>query len=260
MKNLLMILFMLPTFVFGQQFLWSTTNDGELKDKNINNISVDAVLDKVLSYYDFYNYYHDMTGFTIDGLKEFIETDPKAAKSIQWKPTMKFDKPTAFAFKGNDGYGSYVIVMLMQQENVDLLMFSNDIGQGVESTNYGHREKFISWFHSFWRYGEISYTSEGGDPLLADYGYATTRLENRRFIVAPKIEDDGEFSGKVAVEIRVDREGKVLSARAGVRGTTISDNALYERCERAVLGAQLNQVEMAPSIQTGVIVFNFKLK
>lgn len=45
-----------------------------------------------------------------------------------------------------------------------------------------------------------------------------------------------------------------------IRGTTISNNALYEKCERAALGAQLNRLDKAPPVQTGVIVFNFKLK
>lgn len=109
--------------------------------------------------------------------------------------------------------------------------------------------------------------SKQGDPLAADYGEggsgfgdAALSLENRRFVVAPKIEDNGQQSGKIAVEVRVDRNGNIVSARAGVRGTTISNNALYEKCERAALGAQLNRLENAPPIQTGVIVFNFKLK
>jgi hypothetical protein len=109
--------------------------------------------------------------------------------------------------------------------------------------------------------------SKDGDPLASNYGEggsgfgdASLSLANRRFVVSPKIEDNGQQSGKIAVEVRVDRDGKIISARAGVRGTTISNNELYEKCERAALGAQLNRLDNAPPVQTGVIVFNFKLK
>lgn len=283
MKNLLVILFMLPSLAFGQQFLWSTAEVGEVKNKDVALIPIENVADKVLSYYDFYEYYYDLSGFSKDGFKEFLKIDPKTANSIQWDSTTQFEKPTAFAFKGNDGRGSFVVVMFMQKENIDLIIFSNDIGRGSVNASYGDREKFSNWFHSFWEYGEKSYNHKSNDPLSTEYlgydsnlelksiispnalytgkiGDATLSLENRRFVVAPKIEDDGKKSGKVAVEVRVDREGKIISARAGVRGTTISNSDLYEQCERAALGAQLNRLDKAPPVQTGVIVFNFKLK
>lgn len=109
--------------------------------------------------------------------------------------------------------------------------------------------------------------SKDGDPLASDYGEggsgfgdASLSLENRRFVVSPKIEDNGQQFGKIAVEVRVDRDGKIISARAGVRGTTITNADLFEKCERAALGSQLNRLDKAPPVQTGVIVFNFKLK
>jgi len=85
-------------------------------------------------------------------------------------------------------------------------------------------------------------------------------IENRSFTQRPKIEDNGQQAGKVAVEFRVSPNGIITYARAGVRGTTITDPVLLEKCERAVRGARLNQLQNAPDSQTGVIVFNFKLK
>jgi len=109
--------------------------------------------------------------------------------------------------------------------------------------------------------------SPNGDPLAANYGEggsgfgdASLSLENRRFVRPPQIEDNGQQSGKVAVEVVVGRDGEIIQARAGVRGTTISNDALWDKCERAALGAQLNRLDQAPPRQTGVIVFNFKLR
>ena len=106
-----------------------------------------------------------------------------------------------------------------------------------------------------------------GDPLASNYGEGGSgdgnmmlTIANRRFEVPPSIDDNGQQAGRVAVEFRVNRNGVVTHARAGVRGTTISSRALLEKCERAMMAARLNQLPNAPESQTGVIVFNFKLR
>jgi hypothetical protein len=109
--------------------------------------------------------------------------------------------------------------------------------------------------------------SPDGDPLSPNYGAGGSGFGNvnlslvrRQFVNFPRIEDDGQSSGKIAVEIRVDRNGEVIYARAGAKGTTLSDLKLWQKCERAVLGARLNQLESAPEVQQGVVVFNFKVR
>jgi len=109
--------------------------------------------------------------------------------------------------------------------------------------------------------------SKLGDPLAPNYGEGGSgdgnmmlSIANRRFEVRPQIDDNGQQSGKVAVEIRVAPNGTITYARAGVKGTTLPDRSLWEKCERAVRGARLNQLAQAPDSQTGVIVFNFRVK
>lgn len=109
--------------------------------------------------------------------------------------------------------------------------------------------------------------SKNGDPLSPNYGEGgsgfggvSLSLANRRFVSIPRIEDDGQSSGRIAVEIRVDKTGMVVFARAGAKGTTLSDLKLWRKCEMAVTGARLNQLESAPDVQIGVVVFNFKVK
>jgi hypothetical protein len=105
-----------------------------------------------------------------------------------------------------------------------------------------------------------------GDPMASNYGeggsgFGDTKLSlaNRRFLSKPTVQDNGQSAGRVAVEIRVDKNGQVVYARAGVKGTTLSDQSLWEKCERAVLGSRLNQLESAPDVQIGTVVFNFKV-
>ncbi len=106
-----------------------------------------------------------------------------------------------------------------------------------------------------------------GDPLSPNYGEGgsgnggvSLSLANRRFLSIPSIEDKGQSAGRIAVEIRVDKTGEVVFARAGAKGTTLSDLKLWRKCEAAVLGARLNQLESAPDVQIGVVMFNFKVK
>ncbi len=270
MEKLLPILFMLPCYAFGQQFLWSTMEPGKLKDTNVNLISINNVTEKVMDYFDFYDYYYDLTGFSREGFREFLKKDLKAANSIQWDPTMTFDEPTAFAFKTNDGQGSIIIVMLIQKENIDLILFSSNIRQGAKSANSVEREKFTRWFSSFWNYGLVEGDKRGGDqgnPVMLNYGDGGSgdgdvglSIQNRGWAVPPDIEDKGLQAGVVMVDVRVARDGRITFARVSLRGTTLTDKALWDKCERAVRAARFNEIEGAPREQRGLIPFRFKMK
>jgi hypothetical protein len=85
-------------------------------------------------------------------------------------------------------------------------------------------------------------------------------LTGRRFITSPRIQDDGQTAGKVAVEITVDKNGTIVTAKAGARGTTISNASLWNKCEKAVLGAKLNAITSGPEIQAGSVIFTFILE
>jgi type IV secretory pathway VirB10-like protein len=73
----------------------------------------------------------------------------------------------------------------------------------------------------------------------------------------PKPAYDSEEQGKVVVEIRVDRSGKVVSAMAGARGTTITDLRLRRLAEEAALRSVFASDPNAPERQRGTITYNF---
>ncbi len=107
--------------------------------------------------------------------------------------------------------------------------------------------------------------SINGDPLAPNYGeggsgFGDSPIPLSRFnnLVTPA--DDGQQTGKIYVRIRVNRDGRVISATAGVKGTTFSDNELFRKCEKAVLDATLDRVSSGPEIRTAIVVFNFKVK
>jgi hypothetical protein len=107
--------------------------------------------------------------------------------------------------------------------------------------------------------------SVNGDPLANNYGeggsgFGNTPIALRRFTNLVTPQDDGQKTGKIAVRITVNKQGIVVEATPGVKGTTLQDLDLWAKCKAAVMGARLNQSESAPDLQTGVVVFNFKVK
>jgi outer membrane biosynthesis protein TonB len=85
-------------------------------------------------------------------------------------------------------------------------------------------------------------------------------MTQRNFITKPNVSDENRRAGKIVVDIRVDKNGNVVYARAGARGTTISDSDLLQKCENAVLSSKLNSSENAPDTQIGTVVFVFKVQ
>jgi hypothetical protein len=107
--------------------------------------------------------------------------------------------------------------------------------------------------------------SVNGDPLSNNYGeggsgFGGTPIALRRFTNLVTPNDDGQKTGKIAVRISINKEGVVIDATPGVKGTTLNDRELWQKCKDAVMGARLNQSSSAPDIQVGVVVFNFKVK
>jgi hypothetical protein len=107
--------------------------------------------------------------------------------------------------------------------------------------------------------------SINGDPLSNNYGeggsgFGETPIALRRFTNLVTPQDDGQKTGKIAVRISINRGGIVINAVPGVKGTTLNDRELWQKCKEAVMGARLNQSENAPDVQVGVVIFNFKVK
>jgi len=107
--------------------------------------------------------------------------------------------------------------------------------------------------------------SVNGDPMANNYGeggsgFGTTPIALRRFTNLVTPQDDGQKTGKIAVRITINKQGIVVDAVPGVKGTTLQDLDLWAKCKTAVMGARLNQSDSAPDLQVGVVVFNFKVK
>ncbi|MEE3225787.1 MAG: energy transducer TonB, partial [Bacteroidota bacterium] len=73
-----------------------------------------------------------------------------------------------------------------------------------------------------------------------------------------RVQDCNE-AGIVVVSIEVDRNGNVIKATPGVRGTTNNSRCLLDPAKAAALATKFNPDTDAPSRQIGKIVYKFSL-
>ena len=106
-----------------------------------------------------------------------------------------------------------------------------------------------------------------GDPNAKSYygkgkgldGDGNYLLGGRKALNKNKFIQDCNEAGIVVVSIEVDRNGKVISATPGVRGTTNNSKCLLEPAKRAALETKFNKDDKAPSKQIGKIIYRFSL-
>lgn len=128
---------------FGQQYLWTT-----IKDTDSKYVSMENVTDKVLEFYDHYQFYNDGSGYSKSRFFEFFEKfgdDSDGWKNFK-NQISEIEDLTVFAFRGNLGRGSVILVMCISKENVNLISFSNNYEQDAILTYPTDREKFAKWF------------------------------------------------------------------------------------------------------------------
>ncbi|MCS6991603.1 MAG: TonB family protein [Chitinophagales bacterium] len=100
--------------------------------------------------------------------------------------------------------------------------------------------------------GGIGAGGSGGGPQLG--------MSGRRIIYYPPIEDESQKTGRVVVNIKVDRAGNVIYAKATQRGSTTTDAYLFRLAEEAAMKTRINPDPDAAEEQFGTITYTFRLK
>ncbi|UII78424.1 energy transducer TonB [Flagellimonas sp. CMM7] len=106
-----------------------------------------------------------------------------------------------------------------------------------------------------------------GDPYATSYygapgsgsGTGGYGLNGRSLISKGKVQQECNEDGRVVVRIVVDKNGKVIKATPGVKGTTNNAPCLLEPARKTAFLHKWNLDSNAPSQQTGFVVVNFKL-
>ena len=105
-----------------------------------------------------------------------------------------------------------------------------------------------------------------GEPISSKY-YGNTgsgtggnyNLAGRKALSTPKKQPDCQEEGVVVVRITVAKNGKVVSAIPGVKGSTNTEPCLLKPAKEAALSTIWNSDGAAPEIQTGTIIYKFSL-
>jgi hypothetical protein len=84
-------------------------------------------------------------------------------------------------------------------------------------------------------------------------------LGNRKAISKPSPKYTCNESGKVVVEVSVDRNGRTIDAIAGIKGTTNTAKCLLDQARIAAMNTRWDASSDAPEKQVGKIVYNFNL-
>lgn len=106
--------------------------------------------------------------------------------------------------------------------------------------------------------GNINSDNYDGNGGTGKSGVAISKgLSGRRIIVLPSFEDDFNENAKIAMNLRVDENGKVTSAEYTASGSTSSNGKLKEIARRKAMQLKFNAGD-GESI--GTVVFNFRLK
>ncbi|GIV32672.1 MAG: hypothetical protein KatS3mg031_0207 [Chitinophagales bacterium] len=108
-----------------------------------------------------------------------------------------------------------------------------------------------------------------GDPSAKNYTGESKGLGNigvgydltgRNLLAIPDIDRSYKESGKVVIQIKVDRNGNVVLAKFTLKGSTTTDPTLIALAEKAAREARFSADPNAPEEQFGTISFTFKLK
>lgn len=126
----------------------------------------------------------------------------------------------------------------------------NSSGQGDDNVT-GHKGSIQGNPYASSYYGNAGSGSQGNRK-----GWG---LNGRNLKSGEKIPQECNEFGRVVVEIEVDRTGKVVKTKAGVRGTTNSHPCLLEAAEKTARTYRWNQDDKAPQRQIGFIEINFRL-
>ncbi len=148
------LLLVLTVSGFGQQALWSTVGNNDIKYIPYNNVTKE-----VLEFYDLYKFYFDFTGFNKDELKK-IAIEKYNHDEKDWNWINDIEERAVFAFRTPIEGGSAIILWCIDKNNFHMVIFSNVYDSGANMTYNGEmrsdRERFEKWFKTLLNVDSLS--------------------------------------------------------------------------------------------------------
>jgi periplasmic protein TonB len=121
--------------------------------------------------------------------------------------------------------------------------------------------------------GETGSPGDQGDPLGSKTasshegglteGGMSFNMKGRKMLSKPVVKEKSQDEGKVVVDLVVDREGNVIRAKAGAKGTTYTQNtALWKKLEEESMKIKFSPANnpYTPEEQRGTVTYVFILE
>lgn len=127
--------------LFSQRILWSNVKNDSLNIKYVENQNIGK---EVLKLFNVYDRYYDLTGYTKSNFLKETGVESELVKEFE-----EIKELSVLAFKNNDGNGSLVMVMIIKEDYIDAIVFSNHmIGFSTSHIYTTNEDRFINWFES----------------------------------------------------------------------------------------------------------------
>jgi TonB family protein len=107
--------------------------------------------------------------------------------------------------------------------------------------------------------GSIDSQSKEGGNTGGGEGPSSS-IDGRKALLLPPPEYTKQVSGKVVIQVTVDRNGNVTKVTGPFKGSTNYDPDLVSAAKKAALKAKFDLSPNAPAYQTGTITYVFKLQ
>ena len=147
----------------SQQYLWTSNFNEFFANTETKVITKNEIQNNILNYYQVYDYYYDLSGFTKqEFLKKFENSNSyNFINKIKWtnftNSIYQSKDPTITCIKYNDGNSPIIMILIYSKEKFDVILFSNKIESGFKSTYHSEDEsnkrRFILFYESL--IGEI---------------------------------------------------------------------------------------------------------
>ena len=99
-----------------------------------------------------------------------------------------------------------------------------------------------------------------GTPGNGDDGNVRHNFTDRSLLSTPKIIDKSQDEGKVVVDIIVDKNGNVIKATPGAKGSDTNSTNLFNKSKKAALKTKFSPNPNAPAEQYGTLTFVYILE
>lgn len=142
----------------SQQYLWTSNSNEFFANSETKIITKDEIHNNLLNYYQVYDYYYDLSGFTKQEFLRKFETSNSYnfINKIKWNNFTKSiyltKEPTITCIKYNDGNSPVIMILIYSKEKFDVISFSNRIEGGFKNTYHSEDEsnkrRFILFYES----------------------------------------------------------------------------------------------------------------